>query len=268
MTRRPGLSRGLSIAPPSRPITRAVTEAGVGGFNPRSLFGGGEQGLIYDLSNRASLYVDSARTTPVTTAGDLIGSVSDLSGNNNHASQATDASKPGWQTTYATFDGSNDWWQTAAINLTGTDAVTVIASFRKLSDAARGMLLETGSGALGSFAIQAPSAAAGNNVVFTPIGTTGTNAIATGLASPISVVATGFADISSDTNTLRINGSVAASSSGDLGTGNFANLILYIGRRGGSTLPFNGRLYRLLIIGRQLTAAEIANAEAWAGDPL
>ena len=62
---------------------------------------------------------------------------------------------------------------------------------------------------------------------------------------------------------LRINGSQASSSSGDQGSGNYGNYALYIGASAGTSLFFNGRLYGLVVAGKQASASEIASTEAW-----
>ena len=45
--------------------------------------------------------------------------------------------------------------------------------------------------------------------------------------------------------------------------GNYGNYALYFGRRGGTSLPYNGLMYSSVCIGRLLTAAELANVERW-----
>jgi hypothetical protein len=64
----------------------------------------------------------------------------------------------------------------------------------------------------------------------------------------------------------RINGAVptlAVASAGPAGTGNFGNYPLYIGRRGGTTLPFNGHIYGLIVRGAATTDAKITQTEKW-----
>ncbi|MBP9131497.1 MAG: hypothetical protein KBF50_14610, partial [Steroidobacteraceae bacterium] len=56
------------------------------------------------------------------------------------------------------------------------------------------------------------------------------------------------------------------SGTGEKGTGTFGNYPLYIGRRGGSSLPFSGRIYSLTILGRTANAAEITEAESYAAE--
>jgi hypothetical protein len=38
---------------------------------------------------------------------------------------------------------------------------------------------------------------------------------------------------------------------------------LYIGRRGGSTLPLNGNVYQLIVCGKTLSASELASTESF-----
>lgn len=58
------------------------------------LFGSGEQGAWYDPSDLSALFQDAAGTTPVTGMEQPVGRMLDLSGNGNHASQATTTKRP------------------------------------------------------------------------------------------------------------------------------------------------------------------------------
>jgi len=62
-------------------------------FTLPRLFDGGFQGVVYDPLNIATLFQDSAGTTPVTAPGDPVARVLDLSGNGHHATQTTDSSR-------------------------------------------------------------------------------------------------------------------------------------------------------------------------------
>jgi hypothetical protein len=62
-------------------------------FTLPRLFDGGFQGIVFDPLNIATLFQDSAGTTPVTTPGDPVARVLDLSGNGHHATQTTDSSR-------------------------------------------------------------------------------------------------------------------------------------------------------------------------------
>jgi len=59
-----------------------------------ALFGAGDQGAMLDFSDTAVLYQDNTGLTPVTDYGQVIGKVSDKSGKNNNATQATSANRP------------------------------------------------------------------------------------------------------------------------------------------------------------------------------
>lgn len=169
---------------------------------------------------------------------------------------------------YLKFDGTDDWMQTSSVDFSGTDKMAVCASVRKLSDATTGMLVELSStiaNNAGAMYITAPGVANTANIKLATKGTIEVN-VATGpsaFPSPVSAVVSGFMDISASVSTLRVNGSIAQTSSLSLGTGALGNYPLYIGRRGGSLLPFNGRLCGLLIRGGAITDGQIANVERY-----
>jgi hypothetical protein len=70
-------------------------------------------------------------------------------------------------------------------------------------------------------------------------------------------------NISGDSLVLRRNGTQAVSNTSDQGTGNYGNYPLYLFRRGGTTLPFNGRCYSLIVRGAQSSTAEITSGESY-----
>jgi len=417
------------LRPVLRPVTRAVSDT-IRGFNPRSLFAAGEQGIWLDPSDFSTLFQDAAGTTPVTALGQPVGLALDKSGRGNHATQTTAASRPTvearvnlttnsegaaatWSpalnvtdagtsitgfgaslafgdnsvprlaykavatvdatrytlsvfvqmddglapvvgindtsgdfslviegdvaklnatvqhiagslyrvsvgkvavapinanngilknttqsartfrvagiqleegttaTTYQrvntatdyvdvgaprylSFDGTDDGMATPSIDFTGTDKMTVWVGVRKLSDAALGVLVELATlFNNGSFAILAPMSPWDIDFSSRTRGTLLTSATASGIAAPITSVLCADMSISDDRNILRVNGVQAASSVDDQGTGNYGNYPLYIGRRGGTTFPFNGRIYQLIIRGAASNVGQIAAGEAW-----
>ena len=201
-------------------------------------------------------------------------SVKELPG--NHATQTTAGARPTYQVDangngFLLFDGADDWLVTPTI-ATGTDKVQVFAGVRKLSDAATGAILAIGlnggvAGANNENALlQAPSSASGANYWWRGAGTlTGVQANATGFPAPHTAVITGLIDISADLQSLSINRAAPILGTGDLGSGNFGTAQnLYIGRRGGTSLPFNGRIYGLIVrFGPNLTTDQIARVETW-----
>jgi hypothetical protein len=164
------------------------------------------------------------------------------------------------------YDGIDDFLTTASVDFTATDKMAVVMGVRKLSDAARGMLVEFSSTTAnpGTFSIEVPSSVS-PSISFFNTGTLARGATVNSApyASPLTAVLCGIGDISADKTELRVNGSLVANSPGDLGTGNYANAILYFGRRGGSSLPMNGLDFGGVCIGKTLTATQLANVEKW-----
>jgi hypothetical protein len=241
-----------------------------GAFSPRKLFTSGVAGAWYDPSDFSTLFQDNAGTTPVTATGQSVGRILDKSGNANHATQATAASKPTLQQTagglyYLSFDGSNDSMSTSSINFSSTDKMSVCTGVTKSSDAAQAILYELSVDTFsnnGSFLLWAPGAAAGANYYARVRGSLLSNAITFATyAAPITNVATMLADISGDSVNIRVNGASAVTSTSDLGTGNFGNYPLFIGRRNNASLPFNGRIYQMVVCGKALSASDLAAVE-------
>ncbi len=231
-------------------------------FDPRFLFASGEKGVIL-LPENSDVAVGSG-----------VGTVTDISGNSKNATQSTAGNKPILRQNATTgalyweFDGTDDWLQTAAIDFTGTDKMTVFAAVRKLSDAATGLTCELGTDTAavnGSFRLSTPGGGGSEKFGFVSRGTTAVNANTASATynAPYSAVATGIGDISGDIAAIRVNGTEVDRKTTDQGTGNYGNLVLYVGRRAGATLPLNGHLYGLVIIGRACTATEIAATETF-----
>lgn len=169
---------------------------------------------------------------------------------------------------YFDFDGTDDSWATASIDFSATDKMSVFAGVRKNNDTGA-IVAELSSTIVynGSFYLVTGNDAGG--VGYSSIGK-GTAAADIAIASkaftfnaPDTAVLTVTHDISGDLSTIRRNGAAGTSATGDKGAGNFGNYPLYIGQRGGSSLPFNGRIYSLIVLGRTATAAEITATEAW-----
>ena len=234
----------------------------------KSLFATGEQGFAYDPNDPSTLYQDAAGTIPVTGAGQPVGLMKDKSGRNNHAFQVVSASRPILQrnaTTgayYLAFDGTDDFLQTNNIDFTATDKVSLFAGVRKLSNAATSVIAEfSGNTALTtnsfylvglvSSALQFNSRGSGiSSIVNSP-----------SFPAPSSVVISSVGDISGDVSKIRANGGSYAVNVGDQGTGNYGNYPLYMGRRGGTSLAFNGHIYGLLGVGTLISDNETTALE-------
>ena len=166
---------------------------------------------------------------------------------------------------YLAFDGVDDGMVTNTIT-PAIDKVQVFAGIRKLSDASQAIVAEMSvqaSSNAGVFLLTAPNGAAAN-YNFASKGTTLVNNIVTTYTSPITSVISGLGNISGPSNLVRVNGAQVGSVLTTQGTGNYLNYPLYIGRRGGATDPFNGRLYSLITrFGANLTTGQITSTESW-----
>ena len=172
---------------------------------------------------------------------------------------------------YVQYDGSDDSMSTAAIDFTATDKMSVFAGVRKLSDAAAGMLVElsaTFGSNVGSFYLTAPEDTSTKRYGSASRGSRGATTAQTALfgpvgAAPDSAVITATHDISGDLSTISRNAVAGTSATDDKGTGNFGNYPLFIGRRNNATVPFNGRDYGLIVVGKAASGTEITDTETW-----
>lgn len=163
-------------------------------------------------------------------------------------------------------DGIDDGMVTPSIDFSGTDKMTVWAGVQKLSDAAESMLVEmsTNSGTTaGSFALWGNQPTTTTNVRARSGGTTPITIAGPFGVSPLNGVLTFYGDIAGDNVTLLINGAQVATSSADQGTGNYSNAPLYLFRRGGTNLPFNGIFTGLIVRGAATTPTTITANNTW-----
>ena len=164
---------------------------------------------------------------------------------------------------YVRFNGVNQWLQTNSIDFSYSDKMFVCAGVRKLLDASYPVLAEIStswSANNGTFTVGGGDP---NGYVFGSRGAVSSPAIVSGYVAPITSVLSGIGNISGDQSILRINGTQAAISTADQGTGNYGNYPLYIGARAGSSLWFNGRLYGMVVAGKQASASEISSTETY-----
>lgn len=248
-----------------------------GTSSPMGLFTQGEEGLWLDPSDMATMFQDDAGTVPVTADGQSVGRILDKSGRGHHATQAVAGSRPILRTAgglwYLEFDGVDDFLVTGSINLTATDKVSTFSGIRKALDTPTGMFAELstdGSANNGTFALTAPTSSVPGSYGFNLRGTVQIARAASVFTAPITnVVACAFDIGAADFNTEvlpRVNGLVPTlSGAGASGTGNFGTYPLYIGRRGGTTLPFNGFLYGLIVRGAATGADAFSDMEQYMG---
>ena len=175
---------------------------------------------------------------------------------------------------YVQFDGSDDSMSTASIDFTGTNKMSVFAGVRKLSDSGSRVLAELSSvsdTSNGSFGIFAPTSlnSSFDVYVFALRGTSQTAVQISNFPSPTSDVLSVLYDISAATlateTVVRADGTIPSriTSGTTAGTGNFGNWPLFIGRRNNASLPFNGKDYGIVIVGKAATITEITDTETW-----
>lgn len=231
----------------------------------KDIFRNGEQGFFYDPNDLSTMFQDAAGTISVTAVGQPVGLIRDKSGRNNHAFQTVSASRPILQrnaTTgayYLAFDGADDFLQTNSINFTATDKVSLFAGVRKLSDASAAMVIEFSNSIVsnsGSFTMYAPGASPATfGIGVKKLSTVEYALLLNGeYKAPISTVITGFAT-SADIS-LKLDSKLKVRTISGYMQGNYGNHPIYIGRRGGTTLPFSGHIYGLIGIGKLVSDDE------------
>lgn len=175
-------------------------------------------------------------------------------------------------------DGIDDGMVTPSINFSGTDKVTVWAGLQKMSDAAAGMLAELSSNAAlvgntGSFYLSAPNLplpserygffSRGSALVVV-----GQRSLVSNGSAPDVAILTALGDISSDVSSLSRNGVAGTNGTADQGTGNYGNYPIYLFRRGGASLPYNGIFTGLIVRGAASSAAQISNGNTYINSTL
>jgi len=263
------------LRPVLRPVTRAVSDT-IRGFNPRSLFASGEQGIWLDPSDFSTLFQDSAGTTPVTAVGQPVGKILDKSGRGNHASQTTSASRPTLQQDsnglyYLSFDGTDDWMTAGAAStfnfLHNNLGATVFCGYMPSGASVYHTILATGN--LGSagvvgFTLSQDDRTVGvtNNIIANGSGSLFVNSNpTTGVTASKRVVSV----VNASGNHITRKNAVQIRAATETGSASLANstYVLNIGRTGAGLSPLNGRIYQLIVRGAESNAGQIAAGEAW-----
>jgi hypothetical protein len=230
-------------------LTRAFTGAGnsidIGVDNRTAVGADAIAGAIYAWGADLRLTADTALNIPAY----------------QRVNTATDYDTAGFPH-YLKFDGVDDGMATGTVDFTATDKATAWAGVTKLSDAARAVVFRhEGGGGAQRISFEAPNSSLGN-YEFVSGGTLNVS-VASASVAPITSVLCGIGDIAGDVATLRVNGVQTATSAADQGTGSHANAALYVGKSPAATLPFNGRLYSLIVRGVTSNAAQIAQTETY-----
>jgi len=159
------------------------------------------------------------------------------------------------------FDGSDDSLQTASVNFSATDEMTVMVGVRKLSDGSYPIIAELSTNWTsnnGSFSL---SGNLNNGYAWSSRGTGWATVLTTDYLAPVTTVLGLQSDVSGPSLVLRANGSEINTSSSSQGLGNYGTWPIYISSRAGSSNYFNGLIYTLIVRGATTPTQTIKNFE-------
>jgi hypothetical protein len=228
----------------------------------------------HDPADLSVQWQDSARTTQAAVNAS-IGSSLDKSTvlGTKYLQQATGASRPilrvdGSGYSYWELDGLDDSLTSdAAVNLGAYGALTVCIGLRKETDISSQTVIELSVAANtnpGSFYLRAPTGGLSN----LQSGLSGASAVSSATpanTAPDTAVISLLYDLAVPTNTIRRNSVQISTTAAATGGGAFGNYSYYVGRRAGSSLPFTGRVYQIVIAAGLLTGSDLTNLERFVG---
>jgi hypothetical protein len=213
----------------------------------QAMFGGGEQGVIYDATNAATMFQERTGTPPATPAGigDACGSIMDLSPNGNWARAPSDAGRALRIASGLSMDGIDDNYGIPSQSI--TTPMTAMSAFVRGS---------AGTNQLGFSATVAchSSWSYVNNSMYEAFGQA---EAPVGFAFPSAPYSYFVTTIRNAANVkTRVNGTEVSSRASVPVVAPYTAL---------DTLGFitDGTLVAGLLISRELTASELAIAEDW-----
>lgn len=223
-------------------------------FTPLSLFGAGEGGAWYDISDASTLFQDLAGTVPVTADGQPVGMVRDKSGNNNHLVAASTAARPIYHQAGGKYwlqsDGVDD---IIRVNFTLAQTWQRIAAFRPLAWVANARIMSGGSAVANAALFQtgvSPQLALFDGTISTPVG---------GAAIGSDVIIT--EQHSGATSSLQINsGTPVVSNSG---TGAASGQAIFAANGGSGAFFATMYFYGAVVRSGTMTASQISNVKAF-----
>lgn len=252
-----------AIAPTARPIAaRSPLARAIGAvaraFTPAVLFRNGQQGVWYEpkpvIDGQQILYQDSAGTTPVTSDGDPVGFMRDLSGNGNHATQSTSAARPLYRTDgtlhWLEFDGVDDGLDAGTFPSVLNQPNTVLAAASIVNFPASGGGYAYDSSA-GTDRHSIRFTAAGEILQFAGTNLSGGSAVGTGTGFIASSEFNGVSSI------LRVDATQIIE--GDSGSHELDGF--KIGSRWSDSDHLNAKIYGIVCIGEGLTATRLQDSE-------
>lgn len=202
-------------------------------------------------------------------------SVRELPG--NHATQATVAARPTYRNVgglhYLEFDGVDDFLVTSTIDFSTTNKITSALGVTKKRNADREMIYELSITAAspGTFNMDHSQSVSGAYAA-----TLATPNAAGALCPANTAPSTDVLSVQYDSSQTGISNEAIFSQNGvvqtttqlgnpDSGSGNLGIYPIYIGRRGGTSLPFQGDIYSLIIRGAATSAGSLTSAHQYVG---
>lgn len=262
---------------------RALTDPGIGGgaaWSPETLFASAP-GDYWDNQAANVFFQDSAATTPVSASGDPCGRFVGQRG--NHWLQATSGSRPTYMVEsglkFVRFNGTSQFMAAAALVLTGATKATMVLGIRQRSfSTTAGAVLENappsaGVGGFGAFVNNgAPSGSFGGGLGSGPSDFVFNNGA--GASSERTFVATLVFDPAGASGDARIplrmdGANVDESQVAAVGTPTGTGLTqtgFTLGARSGGTGYSQIDVYCGILVGGELTGADLANAEQWCAE--
>jgi hypothetical protein len=181
---------------------------------------------------------------------------------------ATDYATAGFLPYLAT-DGTDDTLSSGNIDLTGTSKLSAVVGATKNNDSNVYAIVDfgaSGSGTAGGFSMWAGNPASGGAATWASSFQSSAGGVInivspTNFAAPATGVVTTILDTVAAGSYLRVNGALQTTSATDPTDGTFGNLPLRLSRSGANGLP--GRIYQLVVVGKTLSASELASTEAF-----
>ena len=175
---------------------------------------------------------------------------------------------------YIKYNGSNQFLSTAAIDLTGTNKVTVFAGVRKLAESPSYQIIAelSDSTKAGCFSLHGTGdGTAGGAYAAALKGASAAAAVKFGtFPAPATSVLSSSYDLSTTPITTQITSQIngvtqteTIVTAGPTGAGNFGSYPVFFGMRNGASLPFSGYEYSDIMVGSSVTAGQLAATTAY-----
>lgn len=235
-------------------------------FHPLQFFSGGEYGFIYDFSDKSTLWQDTGATSSITSSGQSIKRVDDLSGNSLNLTEPTNPPTytESGSLAYADFDGVSNVLTSGVFTDNLLDGGSVFIASAHDDDETLGWVLsEYLDAATGSRLTLCHDTRAGTKrLLIHRVDGANNNFIDLDSDLDTSEYVIGFADDGS-TATGYVDGA-SQSDTADTST-NFSagDRRIMLGNRPDSNAFFDGKVYAAVGIDREFTSSEISDLNKW-----